>query len=103
MSETPATAATTTESPTRDMTSLLPIFCSARLSITRLKDWLKAARRICETNFAEANWRRAAFRVRLIEFVPLPEDERAASKVLLVGCRMVDLFRKVIGGRIFEI
>ena len=32
VSETPTTAATTTESPTRDMTSLLPIFCSARLS-----------------------------------------------------------------------
>src|SRR5262249_29158731 len=32
VSETPTTAATTTESTTRDMTSLLPIFCSVRLS-----------------------------------------------------------------------
>src|SRR6516162_9592267 len=36
VSETPTIAATTTESPTCDMTSLLPIFCSARLKRCRI-------------------------------------------------------------------
>ena len=38
VSETPTAAATTTESAMRDMTSLLPIFCSAQLMKTLAQD-----------------------------------------------------------------
>jgi hypothetical protein len=46
VSETPATAATTTESTTRDMTSLLPIFCSALRFVKGFKDFVKEGRQI---------------------------------------------------------